>query len=128
MSTRDSVDAAGCEHATPIPTASRIGPLLASSVIVPFTVGTRDVPTDLDAQVGNVFARAGLILAEAGGSFDDVARITFFVTGPGTRDAIDAAWTAHFPDPAHRPARHTLVATLPPGMEVQCEFLAYLSD
>ncbi len=127
MSSRASIDAAGCDHATPIPTASRIGPLLASSVVVPFKVGTRDVPTDLEAQVGNVFVRVGLILAEAGGSWDDVVRMTFFVTGPGSRDAIDPAWTARFPDPAHRPARHTQVATLPAGMEVQCEFLAYVS-
>lgn len=122
-----SVDAAGCEHATPIPTASRVGPLLASSVVVPFAVGTRDVPTDLDAQVANVFERVGLILAVAGGGWDDVARMTFFVTGPGSRDAIDSAWEKHFPYAGSRPARHTQVATLPAGMEVQCEFLAYLS-
>lgn len=125
---RKSVDAAGCEHATPIPSASRIGPVLASSVIVPYAVGTRQFPEDVGEQVTNVFRRAGLILAEAGAGWDHVLRITFFTTGSATRDAIDAAWTDHFPDPASRPARHTQIAALPAGMDVQCEFLAVLPN
>lgn len=123
---RVSIDAPGCGHATPIPAASRIGPLLASSVVVPFGVGTRDVPDDVAEQVANVFRRASLILAAADAGWDDVLRITFFTTGPATRDAIDRTWTEYFPDPASRPARHTQIVTLPAGMEVQCEFLAVL--
>lgn len=123
---RESIDAPGCEHATPIPAASRIGPLLASSVVVPFGVGTREVPDDVGEQVANVFRRAGLILAAADAGWKDVLRITFFTTGPATRDAIDRTWTEHFPDPASRPARHTQIVSLPAGMEVQCEFLAVL--
>ena len=122
--TRYSVDAPGCEHATPIPPASRVGPLLASSVIVPFDVGTRDVPGDVDTQVANLFDRAGRIFTAGGAGWDDVARMTFFVTSASSRDVIDRLWTTHFPDPAHRPARMTQIATLPDPMEVQCEFLA----
>lgn len=124
---RRSVDATGCEHATPIPTASRIGPLLASSVIVPFDVGTRNVPADPKDQVENVFRRAGLILAEAGAGWEHVARMTFLVAGSSTRDLIDAAWTEHFPDPDRRPARMTILSTLPTAMEIQCEFLAHVT-
>lgn len=123
---RESVDAPGCEHATPIPAASRIGPLLASSVVAPYDVGTREAPADVAEQVTNVFRRAGLILAAADAGWADVLRITFFTAGPATRDAIDRTWTEYFPDPASRPARHTQLVTLPAGMEVQCEFLAVL--
>lgn len=124
---RTSVEAVGCEHATPIPAASRVGPLLASSVIVPFNVGTRAVPDDVGEQVGNVFQRMGLILASAGATWEEVARITFFTSGPGMRDEIDAVWVEHFPAPASRPARSTRIATLPSGMVIQCEFLAVLT-
>lgn len=123
---RISVDTPGCEHATPIPTASRVGPLLASSVIVPFIVGTREIPDDVDEQVGNVFQRMGLILDSAQATWEQVVRITFFTSRSGIRHEIDAAWAKHFPDPASRPARSTRIATLPAGMEVQCEFLAVM--
>ena len=127
VATRRSIDAEGCEHATPIPTASRIGSWVASSVIVPFDVGTRQVPEGVAAQVKNVFARAGLILDAAGARWDDVLRMTFYVAGAASRDDIDRSWTEHFPDPERRPARMTQVATLPESMEVQCEFLALVA-
>ena len=125
---RRSVDAAGCEHATPIPTGSRIGPFLASSVIAPFDVGSREVPTEVSVQVENVFRRAGLILAEAGAGWQDVLRMTFFVASGSTRDAVDRRWSEQFPDPASRPARMTQVAVLPRPMEIQCEFLAVMTS
>ncbi|MEU4377260.1 RidA family protein [Pseudonocardia alni] len=102
--------------------------MLASSVVAPFTVGTRELPSAVSDQVHNVFERVGLLLGAANGGWDDVLRMTFFVAGPDSRDAVDQEWITHFPDPDARPARHTQVATLPKGMEVQCEFLAYLAD
>lgn len=123
---RASVDAAGCEHATPIPAASQVGALLVSSVIVPFNLATREVPDDVGEQVGNIFQRMGLILDSAGATWGDVVSITFFTSTSGTRDEIDSTWVEYFPDPASRPARSTRIAALPAGMEVQCEFFAVL--
>lgn len=124
---RRSIDAQGCEHATPIPTASRIGPLLVSSVIAPFDVGTRTTPEGPSAQVANLFTRAERILVAGGAGWEHVARMTFYVADASSRDAIDEAWAAHFPDPGSRPARTTLTVALPPAMEVQCEFLAVVT-
>ena len=76
---RRSIDVEGFGHENPIPAASRIGPLLVTSVIAPFDPGTRHVPTDPEAQVRNLFSHMGRILAEAGAGFGDVAKITFFV-------------------------------------------------
>ena len=123
-SRRESVDAAGCEHATPIPAASRIGPFVAASLVAPFDVGSRSVPDGADAQVANVFERAGLVLGAAGLEWADVLRMTFHVADPSSREAIDRAWLVRFPDERHRPARMTLTAPLPDGVEVQGEFLA----
>jgi 2-iminobutanoate/2-iminopropanoate deaminase len=122
---RRSIDAEDCEHATPIPTASRIGPLVASSIVVPFDLGTRSVPSGVDAQVDNLFRRVEGVLAAAGCGWPDVLRMTFLVASPASRDAVDRAWLEHFPDPASRPARSTQTASLPDPMEVQCEFLAH---
>ena len=124
---RRSVEAAGCEHATPIPTASRVGPLLASSIVAPYDVDTRSVPETVADQVSNLFDRVAHILDAAGAGWDDIARMTFFVSDASSRDAIDAAWTARFPDASARPARATLTVALPPPMEVQCEFLALVT-
>lgn len=125
---RWSVDAPGCEHATPIPTASRVGPLLASSVVAPYDVGTRSLPETVSEQVANLFERAGRVLDTGGAGWADVAKMTFYVRDASSRDAIDEAWTTHFPDPDHRPARTTVtVAAMPPSMEVQCEFLAVVT-
>jgi hypothetical protein len=33
-----------------------------------------------------------------------------------------------FPDPAGRPARHTLPTDLPPAFHVQCEVIAMVTD
>ena len=44
MSARKSIHIDGLSHLTAIPVATRIGPLLISSVIAPFDPGTRQVP------------------------------------------------------------------------------------
>lgn len=124
---RRSVHAQGCEHATPIPSGSRIGPLLVSSVIAPFDVGTRSTPAAVADQVANVFVRAGLILEAGGAGWEHVARMTFYVADASSRQAIDEAWTERFPDAATRPARATLAVALPPPVEVQGEFLAVVA-
>src|SRR5882672_4381492 len=55
MSARKSVHIDGLSHLTGIPVATRIGPLLMSSVIAPFNPGTRQVPEGYAAQYANVF-------------------------------------------------------------------------
>lgn len=67
--------------------------------------------------------------AETGGAgWGDVAKMTFDALDASSRDAVDEAWTGHFPDPDSRPARTTVtVAAMPPSMQVQCEFLAVLT-
>ena len=123
---RRSIDVEGFGHENPIPAASRVGPLLVTSVIAPFDPGTRDVPADPEAQVRNLFTHMGRILAEAGAGFGDVAKITFFVNDLAMRTVINGPWTEHFPDPASRPARHTQLAPAAGDAVVRCDVLAYV--
>lgn len=123
---RRSIDVEGYTHAAAIPTASRIGPLLASSVIVGFDPGTRSMPDDGAAQARNVFHHIAAILHAADATWDDVAKVTFFVADPELRTVIEPLWIEQFPDPASRPARHIATVSLHRRMVVQAEFLAYV--
>jgi enamine deaminase RidA (YjgF/YER057c/UK114 family) len=128
MAKRQSINGDRPRHENPIPNASRIGNIVMSSVIGGANPGTRTLPDSLEQQVANVFANIRYDIEAAGGSVDDILKITFWVKDPVTqRAALNSEWVKMFPDPAARPARHTL--TLPPDSraQVQADFTAVLS-
>lgn len=123
MSTRRSIAIDGLSHLTAIPVASKVGPLLASSVIVGFEPGTRNLPEGADAQLANIFGHIKAMLDEAGGTWGDVAKLDFWAPDAEMRKAIDAPYVEVFPDEASRPARHTHSAN---GKFIRASFLAYI--
>lgn len=123
---RRSVSIESFAHQTPIPVATRIGPLLVSSIIPPFDPHSRNLPDGIDAQVANLFDRAEAILVAEGAGWGDVAKMTFFVADIAYRDAINEPWAQRFPDPASRPARHTQVVQMGGPMLVNCDLMAYI--
>ena len=128
MAKRQSVNGSNPRHENPIPNASRIGNIVMASVIGGTNPGTRELPPSLEQQVANLFAHVRHDVEAAGGSVDDIIKITFWVKEPATqRAALNAEWVKMFPDPESRPARHTL--QLPPDSRalVQCDFTAVLS-
>jgi enamine deaminase RidA (YjgF/YER057c/UK114 family) len=122
---RRSIHIDGLSHLTAIPVASRIGPLLMSSVIAPFDPGTRDVPDTVDEQVRNVFTHVGSMLDAAGARWDDVIKMNFWVPSADDRPALEAPWLEHFPDETSRPARHTQVSA--DARVVTADFTAYVT-
>jgi 2-iminobutanoate/2-iminopropanoate deaminase len=127
MARRKSINGSRARHENPIPNASRVGDIVMSSVIGGTRPGTRELPTSLDEQVANVFAHIRHDIEAAGGSVDDIIKITFWVKDPvSQRAAINTEWVKMFPDPESRPARHTLA--LPPDNRalVQADFIAVL--
>ena len=124
MSKRRSISIDGLSHLTAIPVASRIGPLLVSSVIAPFNPGTRDVPESLQEQYANIFRYAGLMLEQAGGDWCHVAKMEFW-TPSADRGALDPFWIEKFPDEDSRPARHTHVGA---SGATRASFIAYIED
>jgi len=124
---RRSIEVEGLHHSAPIPMAARVGPLLVSSGISGQDPATGEVPPDVGEQVRLVFANLRSVLAAGGAEAGDVAKLTFFVRDRSVRAAIDEEWLDLFPDPDSRPARHTLVAELPPRFDVQCEVIAYVA-
>jgi enamine deaminase RidA (YjgF/YER057c/UK114 family) len=128
MARRQSIDGGQPRHENPIPNASRIGNVVMSSVIGGTNPGTRELPATLEEQVRNVFAHIRHDITAAGGSPDDILKVTFWVKDPAKqRAALNEEWVRMFPDPEARPARHTL--TLPPDSRalVQADFFAVLS-
>ena len=119
---RRSIEISSFKHANPIPVATRLGPLLISSVIAPRDPGAETMPNEIDAQLDNLFHHVGEMLAAAGADWRHVAKMTFYAGDASAREAINRPWVAHFPDPASRPARHTQVVPgsgrfvpIPPG-------------
>jgi enamine deaminase RidA (YjgF/YER057c/UK114 family) len=128
MAKRKSINFPGFSHQNPIPNASRIGNVMMTSVISGVDPGTRNLPPELAQQVSNLFTHIRAAVEAAGGTPDDIIKIDFWMKQPSTgRAALNDEWVKMFPDPASRPARHTL--TLGPDSQalVTCAFTAVFS-
>lgn len=128
--TRQSIDIDGFEHGNPIPAATKVGPLIMSSITPPFNPGGRTVPDTLEEQIDNLFVHVGKMLEAAGAGWDDMAKMTFYVTNPAeTRAALNGPWEKFFPDPESRPARHNLQVPDTGGkVKISCTFVAYSTN
>jgi 2-iminobutanoate/2-iminopropanoate deaminase len=124
MTARRSIKIESLSHLTAIPVATKIGPLLVSSVIAPFNPGTRVVPETVKQQYENIFHHVGLMLREAGADWRHVAKMEFW-TPQVERDALDPFWVEKFPDEASRPSRHTHVGE---SKVATAAFTAYIID
>jgi enamine deaminase RidA (YjgF/YER057c/UK114 family) len=128
MPKRQSVNGARARHENPIPNACRIGNIVVSSVIGGAKPGTRELPATLEEQVANVFGHIRHDIEAAGGSVDDIIKITFWVKDPAKqRAALNDEWLKMFPDPAARPARHTLPLPADSRALVQADFMAVIA-
>lgn len=127
MAKRESVNFQGFAHNNPIPNASRIGNLLMSSVIGPYNPGTREVPEELAQQIVNIFTHVRAAVEAAGGTPDNIIKMTFFMKDPASgRAALNDEWVKMFPDEASRPARHTQPLGAGSAGQVTCDFTAVL--
>jgi len=128
MSERKSVNTEGFAHVNPVPVASRIDRHLVSGVLTGRDLATRKFPESLDEQVRIVFERIRELLEAAGGTTDDILKVTFWVERYRDRDAINREWTAMFPDPDSRPARQIMKAELDEGALLQADVVAVLPE
>ncbi len=125
MAKRQSINFPGFSHANPIPNASRIGNIMMSSVISGRDPATNEMPDDLAGQIVNIFSHIRSAMAAAGGSPEDIIKITFWVRDPGTgRAALNGEWEKMFPDEDSRPARHTQPLAGSGPSQVSCDFVA----
>jgi 2-iminobutanoate/2-iminopropanoate deaminase len=129
MSIRRSIELEGLHHGgQPIPLATRIGDILVSGGIMGISPESGSIAEGIEEQCTQLFANVRQIMAVAGGSPDDIIKMTFFVKDRSSRDAINKEWLAMFPDAASRPARHTLTTDLPGPVLLQCELFAVFQE
>lgn len=130
MGNRRSIEVEGFHHGgMPIPAASRVGNLVATGGIHGMDPATGAIPDGVEDQARLMFANLERILTAAGASLGDIARMTVYVKVPEARAAVNAQWLRAFPDPADRPARHTLQNdNLSGNMVVQCDALAMITE
>lgn len=114
------------EHGQPFPTAVKIGNMVFSSAVGGDDPETHEMPEDKEQQVKNAFQNVRNIMARAGGSPADIAKVTVFLRDRADRALVNPEWVAMFPDEDDRPVRHTVPADIAPGRYIQLEFIAVL--
>lgn len=123
---RRSIVVPGLAHGgNPIPIASRIGPLIATSGIHGVDPDSGQLSDSTERQVELMFSNLARVLDAAGASLDAVIKLVVTVRAADARSAVNVAWVDCFPDPDARPARQLVVRELGHGMHVQCDALAY---
>jgi 2-iminobutanoate/2-iminopropanoate deaminase len=108
----------------PIPTASRVGPFIATGGIRGVDTATGQLSEDLATQVRLTFVNLQRVIEASGGRCDTILKVDIWISRPEARSMINDAWVALFPNPISRPARHIINYNLPGGMFVQCAAMA----
>jgi 2-iminobutanoate/2-iminopropanoate deaminase len=109
MEWRESFNVPPMIHQNPIPTASRVGNMLFTSVIAGRDAATGKVPDSVEEQAENAFLILRNILVRAGASSGDVAFVTVFLKDNSSREHVNKPWVEMFPDEHSRPARHAII-------------------
>lgn len=128
MSRRKSVHSAGFQHGNPIPAASRIGDLMVTGVINGTDPETGELGVDLTAQCTYMFRHVRNIVEAAGGSTDDILKMTVWMQDRSQRDVLNAEWLKMFSDPDSRPARHAIQNPIESKFLIQCDVLAVIGQ
>lgn len=127
MTRRKAIYVPGFAHDNPIPAACRIDNIVTTGVINGVDPATGNFPETLEEQCVFLFQQVEAIVRAAGGSMDDIIKVTVWMKDSSQRAALNRVWLAAFPDEATRPARHTMQAPLAGKRLIQCDFTAVLS-
>jgi enamine deaminase RidA (YjgF/YER057c/UK114 family) len=75
-----------------------------------------------------MFAHMKATVEAAGGSTDDIIKMTVWLKDRSQRGPVNAEWLKMFPDEHSRPARHALpMDNMDGGALVQCDFTAVIN-
>jgi 2-iminobutanoate/2-iminopropanoate deaminase len=126
MAKREVLHVKGSGHQNPIPTAVKIGNMVYTSAIIGSDPETGEVPESVEQEVTNLFHYMREIMDLAGGTTDDIAKISVSVTDREYKKVVNGEWLKMFNNENNRPARHTTVHDLREGLRVQIEMTAVL--
>ena len=114
------------EHSQPFPTAVKVGNMVFSSAVGGEDPDTHEMPDDIETQVKNTFQTIRNIMARAGGTVDDIGKVSVLLRNRDDRKYVNPEWIKMFPDEKDRPVRHTSIHDLAPGRLIQIEFFAVI--
>ncbi|MGI9223640.1 MAG: RidA family protein [Woeseiaceae bacterium] len=102
------------------------GPLVFLSGQIPLDPATMEiVDGDFEARARRVFDNLAAVSAAAGGSLDDIVKLTVFLTDLGNFAAVNSVMEDYFQQPF--PARAAVgVASLPKGVDVEADAILLL--
>ena len=83
---------------------------------------------DVAGQTRQVFANIAAVLAEAGGSLDDVVKITVFAADIRYRDAINRVRTETFNEPYPASTQVAVASLVDPEWLVEIEAVAFIEE
>ena len=124
--TRRSIYVPGLTHKAPIPAGAVVGNLFVSSGISGKDPASGSFPEGIREQVQMAFRNACAAVEVAGGSVDDIAKVTVFLRDRDDRLYVDEEWLRLFPDEDGRPARHTLPLAREGKALIQLEVIAVI--
>ena len=129
MKKRRVIDVEGLGHTNPIPAACSIGNLLVSGGIFGRDPATGELGVGIESQCSLMFGNVEHIMSAAGGSTDDIIKMTVWLKDVSNKQALNVEWSRMFPDARSRPARHTFSEpNMAHGQFIQCEIMAVLDD
>ncbi|GAA5051386.1 RidA family protein [Nocardia callitridis] len=130
MSRRRSVYVEGFAHENPVPAACVIDNVLFTGAVHGGGRGSdpEEFSPDAATQCERMFERVLAIMSAAGGSADDIVKMSVRIASPAVRGALNRFWGNLFPDPHSRPARQVTVGTTQPHILVQCEVVGVLPN
>jgi 2-iminobutanoate/2-iminopropanoate deaminase len=105
MAKRQAIDLAYMLHGNPFPMGSKIGNFVMSGAIHCNEEQTGQIPEDPDAQAAAMFNNIRNFMAAAGGTTDDIVKLTLLVADAQYRTQLNNEWVRMFPDEATRPTR-----------------------
>ena len=83
---------------------------------------------DVAGQTRQVFTNIGAVLAEAGGTLDDVVKITVFAADIRYRDTINQVRTETFTEPYPASTQVAVASLVDPEWLVEIEAVAFIGD
>ena len=109
----------------PYSQAVRAGDAVYLSGQIPLDPKTMQLVEGFEAQVRRVFDNLLAVCREAGGGFDDVVRVTIYLTDLAQFPKVNEVMASYFREPY--PARVTVgVASLPRGAAVEIDAVMHL--
>ena len=126
MPKRTSIYVEGFSHKNPIPAACRVGNMVYSGSIQGTDPATGKYGATLDDQATLMFAHVRRIVEAAGGTPENIVKMTVWLKDRGNREPVNREWLRMFPDPHSRPARHAIQSALDGEKLLECDFIAVL--